>query len=198
MKLILSSSDFSNPKSKEVIYENLDKDISKCKILFIPNEKATIEEIKSSKYYERLEQYGFTKLNIYIYNELETDKFRNLDIDLIYISGGNTFATLTKLRRNHFDYDIVNYIKNGTVYIGGSCGAHIVTKNIEHVSCFDENDVGMTDFSGFGLLNGILVCHYDNSRKDIYQKLVNEKDYNVYKLTNEESLIVIDDQVIHC
>lgn len=199
MKLILSSSDFCNENSRKVIFKNLDKDLCEYRMLFIPNEKATLEEIKSDKYYERLKEYGFlNRDNIYIYNELETDKFRNLDIDLIYVSGGNTFATLEKLRKNHFDYDIINYVLNGVIYIGGSCGAHIVTQNIEHVSNFDENYVGETNFNGLGLFDGIIVCHYDDSRSDVYQKLVNEKNYNVYKLTNDESLVVIDHQVIQC
>ena len=95
MKLILSSSDFMNKYSKETITNNLSKKILDCKVLFIPNEKATKEKINSNKYYDRLCDDGFTnKENIYVFDETEADKFRNLDIDLIYISGGNTFATI--------------------------------------------------------------------------------------------------------
>ena len=124
MKLILSSSDFINEHSKQVILNNIDKELSDNKVLFIPNEKATREKIKSDKYYDRLYNDGFTKRdNIYIFDETKVDIFRNLNIDLIYISGGNTFATLDKIRKCGFDKDIINYIKNGVIYIGGSCGA---------------------------------------------------------------------------
>ena len=44
MKLILSSCDFINENSKQVILDNLDKKLSECKVLFIPNEKATKEK----------------------------------------------------------------------------------------------------------------------------------------------------------
>ena len=43
MKLILSSCDFRNEKSKRTILDNLSKPIDQCKLLFIPNEKATYE-----------------------------------------------------------------------------------------------------------------------------------------------------------
>ena len=46
MKLILSSCDFQNDNSKKLILENLDREISECKVLYIPNEKATSEKIR--------------------------------------------------------------------------------------------------------------------------------------------------------
>jgi dipeptidase E len=195
MKLILSSCDFMNENSKQVILENLDKKLSECKVLFIPNEKATKEKINSNKYYERLKTDGFeNKNNIYIFDESRPNDFRNLDIDLIYVSGGNTFATLDKLRKCDFDKEIVNYVNNGVTYIGGSCGAQIVTSNIKHVEAFDENYVNMEDFKGLCLFDGILFCHYDESRKKNYDEALNGK-YKVYKLTDDDSIVIKDSDI---
>ena len=195
MKLILSSCDFINENSRKVILDNLDKDLSEYKVLFIPNEKATEEKINSNKYYDRLKEDGFNnREKIYIFDESRPYDFKNLDIDLIYVSGGNTFATLDKLRKSHFDKEIIDYVKNGVIYIGGSCGAHIVSSDIRHVEAFDENYVGMKDFKGLGLFDGILICHYDKSRERKYEEALNGK-YKVYKLTNDDS-IVIEDNVI--
>ena len=47
MKLILSSSDFINENSKQVILDNIDNELSDNKVLFIPNEKATKDKINS-------------------------------------------------------------------------------------------------------------------------------------------------------
>lgn len=202
MKLILSSSDFLNRYSKEVILNNLPKEITSCKVLFIPNEKATKEKINSNKYYDRLYDDGFTnRENIYIFDESEVDKFRKLDIDLIYISGGNTFATLNKIKKCNFDKDIINYINNGVVYIGGSCGAHIVTKNIEHVLYFEDNLANINDYNALGLLNGIIIPHYKEDeynpelREKVYNKLLSDNKYKVYILTNSDSLIINDDNI---
>ena len=54
MKLILSSCDFLNENSRKVILSNIPRDLKDCKVLFIPNEKATEKEIYSDKYYKRL------------------------------------------------------------------------------------------------------------------------------------------------
>ena len=138
MKLILSSCDFRNEKSQKVIMDNLPNSINKCRLLFIPNEKATKEAISGDVYYDRMQEFGFAKENVYVFDHNIPDEFRNLDIDVIYISGGNTFGTLDKIRKSNFDKDIIRYVKSGVVYIGGSADAHIASKNIKHVENYDE------------------------------------------------------------
>ena len=189
MKLILSSCDFLNERSTKVILDNLDKNIKECKILFIPNEKATYEKIHSDKYYKRVEEYGFARENIYVFDESNSDEFRNLDLDVIYVGGGNTFATIDKIRKCNFDKDIINYVKSGVIYIGGSAGAHIVTQNIEHVAKYDENNVGVTNFKGLGLYDGILVCHYTYHRKHHLDQLIEQGKYKVHYLTDSDSIV---------
>lgn len=203
MKMILSSCDFLNPNSKQVILDNLDKKLCECKVLFIPNQKATYEKIHSDKYYDRLIECGFGKReNIYIFDESESEKFKNLNIDIIYISGGNTFATLNKIRKANFDNEIKKYIKKGVIYIGGSCGAHIVTKNIEHLLKLEDNYINIMDFNALGLFDGVIVPHCEANeytpelREKIYSELLKEGKYNVYKLTNDESLIVTEEKII--
>ena len=197
MKLILSSCDFINDNSRKVINDNVD--VANSKVLFIPNEKATKELINSDKYYKRLYKDGFTENNIYIFDEENANQFINLDIDVIYIGGGNTFATLKKIKDCGFDKYIINYINNGVIYIGGSCGAHIVTKNIEHLLDLDNNYCNLDDYNGLGLLNGIIIPHFNEvdyepeKRMELYNKLINENKYKVYTLTNSESIIVNND-----
>lgn len=202
MKLILSSCDFDNKNSRNRIIENINKPLNKCKVLFIPNEKATKEKIYSDKYYKRLELKGFIKTNIYIFDEEKVNDFKNLDIDIIYVSGGNTFYTLNKIKKSSFDKEIINYIKKGVIYIGGSCGAHIVSKNIEHLNAFDENYCNLIDYNGLNLLDGIIIPHcesdeYNNElREEVYTRLIKENKYKVYKLTNDETLLVTDKEVL--
>ena len=202
MKLILSSCDFINENSKKVILDNIEKPLCECKVLFVPNEKATSEKIHSNKYYNRLYEDGFiNNENIYIFDEQNAEYFSNLNIDLLYISGGNTFATLKKIKDSGFDKCIINYIKGGVIYIGGSCGAHIVTKNIEHLLSLDDNYCNLSDFNALGLLNGIIIPHYGAEkfnpikREKLYNELIKQDKYNVYKLTNDESIVVTDIEI---
>lgn len=201
MKLILSSCDFDNEKSKQVIINNINKPLAENKVLFIPNEKATKDKIYSNKYYDRLYEKGFTnKNNIYIFDHNQADKFRNLDIDLIYVSGGNTFGTLDKLRKCDFCNDIINYVKNDAIYIGGSAGSLITTKNIEHIQNFDSNEVNMNDYNALNLVNILLIPHYEEDeyrpcdRKKLYNEMKNKFD-NIYTLTNQESLVIEDNRI---
>lgn len=197
MKLILSSCDFINDNSRKVINDNVD--VANSKVLFIPNEKATKELINSDKYYKRLYKDGFTENNIYIFDEENANQFINLDIDVIYVGGGNTFATLKKIKDCGFDKYIINYINNGVIYIGGSCGAHIVTKNIEHLLDLDNNYCNLDDNNGLGLLDGIIIPHFNEvdyepeKRMELYNKLITENKNKVYTLTNSESIIVNND-----
>lgn len=198
MKLILSSCDFRNEKSKQCIIENLNKPISDCRLLYIPNEKADYKDIHGDKYYFRMQEFGFTKENIIVFDYYNPTEFSDLDIDVIYISGGNTFATLNRIREVGFDKDIIRYVNSGATYIGGSAGAHIASKNIEHVKHFETPLEGMTDFNGLGLFDGILICHYTDTRKFVYEELKKNSEYNVYKLDNEESIIIIqNDNNVH-
>lgn len=200
MKLILSSCDFRNDNARKTIIDNLSKPISQCKLLYIPNEKATFETIHSDRYYLRMEEFGFLRNNVCVFDYYNSDEFLNLDIDVLYISGGNTFATLDRLRNCNFESEIIRYIKNGVIYIGGSAGAHIASQNIEHVSAFDPVPEGMTEFSGLGLFDGILICHYTEERKDLYDRLKADGKYKIYALTNDDSLVVCsgnDDMVEH-
>lgn len=103
MKLILSSCDFRNEKSKKAILNNLSKPIDQCKLLFIPNEKATQEAIHSEKYFLRMQEFGFARDNISVFDYYNEQQFINLDLDVIYISGGNTFATLKRIKDCGFD-----------------------------------------------------------------------------------------------
>ena len=63
MKLILSSCDFRNDNARKTIIDNLSKPISQCKLLYIPNEKATFETINdaelSAAEYTRLAERGY-------------------------------------------------------------------------------------------------------------------------------------------
>ena len=192
MKLILSSCDFGNPTSARFIIDNLCKPISDCKVLYFPNEKVTPEKIKSSKYEARVAAFGFQKKNIHVANYYDPAPFWGLDIDVIYISGGNTFGTMKLIRDARFDQAIVDYVQKGVTYIGGSAGAHIATADITHVAKYDKDTFGLTDFSGLGLYNGILICHYTEDRSADLQSLTDSGKYRVLPLADGQSVVIRD------
>ena len=195
MKMILTSCDFRNDLARKVILDNLPKTIDKCKLLFIPNEKADYQAIHSEKFYSRMRDFGFSRENITVFDYYEPSKYFGLDIDVLYVSGGNTFKTLERIRKSGFDKEIVRYVKSGVTYVGGSAGAHIVTSDISHVKKYDDLPSDMTDFSGLALFDGILICHFTPERRDHYNALVSEGKHKVYALTDDDSLVIDDRSV---
>ncbi|MGN1444990.1 MAG: Type 1 glutamine amidotransferase-like domain-containing protein [Eubacteriales bacterium] len=193
MKLILSSCDFGNPESAKFIYDHLYRPIADCKVLYFPNEKATPEKIESGKYESRLVAFGFQKKNIYVADYFDPKPQLSPDIDAIYISGGNTFGMLKLIRDTGFDKAIVHYIQNGVVYIGGSAGAHIATADVSHVAKYDKDTFGLTDFTGLGLYNGILICHYTEDRELDLEELKIHGRYPVLALKDNESIFIDDE-----
>lgn len=135
--------------------------------------------------------FGFQK-NIYVANYFEPSQFFNLDIDVINISGGNTFGTMKLMRDSGFDKAIIDYVHRGVIYIGGSAGAHIATADITHVAKYDKDTFGLTDFSGLGLFNGILICHYTEDRKSDFEALQTLNKHRVISLSDDQSIVIKD------
>ncbi len=190
MKLILSSCDFGNPESAKFIHNNFCKPIAELKVLYFPNEKVTPSKIKSGMYESRLSAFGFQRKNIYVANYFDPAPYFGLNIDVVYISGGNTFGTMKLIRDVGFDKAIVDYVHKGAVYIGGSAGAHIATANISHVEKYDKDTYGLTDFSGLGLFDGILICHYTEDRKQHFEELKAGGQYSVIALSDSKSIVI--------
>ena len=132
---------------------------------------------------------GFSRENISIFDYSTPEHFSDLPLDCIHISGGNTFRMLERLRNSHADALITDYVRRGVTYIGGSAGAHLVTKDIRHVLAFEPNPTGIRDFRGLALFEGILFCHFSDARRPFYEQAISAGTKNVYTLTDEESIV---------
>jgi len=190
MRMILSSRDFRSEAAARAIYSALGKPASSVRLLFIPNEKADSEKIRSGKYHLRMEEFGFNAEKTAVFNYTCSNLFTHLDIDAVYISGGNTFGTMARLKSSGFDREIVRYVRQGALYIGGSAGAHIASADMAHVQLYDSDTFGLTDFAGLGLFNGIFLCHYTPEREAHFLRLKAEGKYPVYPLTDDEYIEV--------
>ena len=195
MRLILSSRDFRGSDSRACILQNLPRPINECRVLFLPNEKATPEAIARGKYHSRLAEFGFSRDRITVFDRARPEEFFGQPIDVIYASGGNTFSLLHAVRSGGFDRELARRIRAGAVYIGGSAGAHLVSQSIEHLQAIDPNDAGVTDFRGLGLFRGVLVCHFSPERAALLERLRRESPWPVYALGDGDSLVADAEQI---
>ncbi|OHB14611.1 MAG: hypothetical protein A2431_04135 [Candidatus Zambryskibacteria bacterium RIFOXYC1_FULL_39_10] len=99
----------------------------------------------------------------------------------VYIGGGNTFKLLKELKE-FGTFEILRKLAEKDVPIyGGSAGAIIFAKTIIPALSADENNVGLTDFSGFNLINDYdMWCHYEDTYDGMIKDYMNK--YNLGKI----------------
>lgn len=186
MKIILTSTGCERDNVVNKLKRIINKPFENIKMLVIPT--ARKYEYNKEKYMQDYINLGFSKENVYFFDDDDADYYRNLDIDLIYVCGGNTFLLKKCLKKSNFEHEIKKYINNGVIYLGASAGTHLATENIEHVEYFDENEVKINDYEGLGFFDGIILCHYDETRKAVYEILKENSKFKIDTLTNDEML----------
>ncbi len=184
MNIILTSSGLIYEEVITKVKNMILKPFCDLKMLVIPT--ARKEEYNKDKYIQDYINLGFRKSNIIMFDDENSNKYCNLDIDIIYVCGGNTFLLQKYLLETKFDIEIKKYIEKGVIYLGASAGTHIAASNIEHVLNFDDNIVNINNFKGLNLINGIIICHYDDSRKEVFNKIRSNSKYPVYSLNDKE------------
>jgi len=99
----------------------------------------------------------------------------------IYIGGGNTFKLLKELKEFGTFEILKKLVQKDIPVYGGSAGAIIFAKTIIPALSADENNVELTDFSGFNLINDYdMWCHYENSYDEMIKDYMNK--YNLGKI----------------
>jgi len=189
MRVILTSKAFSN----EIINIKLKKalsdvDLVNAKVLYLPT--AVDEKLYTTdKYFNEMIEFGFCEENIIRFDYKNAKAFVGLDIDVIYVTGGNTFLLLDRIMKCGFDVELKKYIDAGVIYIGRSAGSHFLTKNVKHVLNFDDVGEYKGNYDGLAIWDGVLICHYNDDRKLIFDE-EKARGHNVEVLTDEEMLVI--------
>ena len=116
----------------------------------------------------------------------------------IYLSGGNTFTFMDSARKRGLKTILEQYLANGGVLIGASAGSIMCTPSIELAKFGDENEVGMTDFSGFGFVDFEFHPHFtgdlaENERLAEYKRAHGR---DIYACKDCAGLYVTNDGVV--
>ena len=120
----------------------------------------------------------------------------------LYIGGGNTYKLLNDLKAGGVFEKIRKYLaEDGGIVYGGSAGAIIFGRDLDSCSTDDENEVGLTDHTGFNLLGGYsLLCHYTNRSRERTEQtrrrlLELSKTKPVYAIPEEDTVFVQDERI---
>ncbi len=189
MKLILSSADFRNGLSAAVIRDHLPKPIGECTLLFLPNEHARHDVIRSGKFHRRLAEFGFDPALVSVFDAKVPDLTRGMHPDVVYISGGNTFRMAEIYRAAGFDLEVARAVSEGSVFVGGSAGAHLLTPDLRHAARYDEVPEGFDDYSGLGLFPRRLICHFSEERRAHFEELKKDTSFPVAAIGNDGCIV---------
>lgn len=175
-------------------------DLSDKKLLIIPCASAN-EEKAGAQAIEDALSFGFKREHIFIFSVRSFSILGRIytepKYEYIYVTGGNTFKLLHDLKECGYDTVLRKTIIEDATYIGSSAGAYLISKDISHIQKYDENNYGIDDFSGLGILDARLICHFDNDRYYDYYKLRTSTSDVVFTIDDDSILLVDKDNIYY-
>jgi len=145
-----------------------------------------------------LQKYGFDWIDFIDPSAAGIDwKTRLNEVDVVFVSGGNTFHLLDQARKTGFDVWLKQNIEN-IVYVGVSAGSIVMTPTIgiAPVDDGDKNLPGITDLTGFNFVNFEVSPHTPEmvsvAANEAYAKSAQNK---LYAYNDKSALCVIDDKL---
>ncbi len=122
------------------------------------------------------------------------------DVDVIYVSGGNTFYLLEKIKESHFDKVVKDYVKKGKIYIGTSAGSIVAGPDIYPVYYLDaaKEAKKLKNYKGMGLVDFTILPHWGS--KHFRKRYLDQRLKHIYKigyklilLNDNQYVSIIDD-----
>lgn len=196
MKLLLSSAGLENLEVKKVFQE---------KIKLLKNKRIGVfcYEMKSG-FAEWLE--SLTAILKDVDSEIEI-VFLNLSEDIdqkslpdcgaYYVSGGNTFFILSRIKKLGLDKFLSREIDNDKFYFGVSAGSMILGQDIKRFSELlnDKNEAALEDCSGFKKVPFDIVPHYKESMEDGILAIYENDENPVVAISDNQAVLVTDEEM---
>lgn len=152
MKLLLTSAGVKNKSIGGALEGLLAKPIKDVKVGFVPT--AANAELGHKDWFiqqlTELLELGYKFIDIIDISAPDVDwRGRLKEVDVLVVSGGNTFHLLNQVRKTGFDKWLIENIEN-KVYVGISAGSILVTPTIAiaPVDDGDKNLCGIKDLAG--------------------------------------------------
>lgn len=197
MKLLLSSAGLTNQSIASALVDLVEKKPENTKIGFITT-AANVEGGNKAWYISQLNnllKYGFNWIDVVDISAPAVDwKARLAPVDVIVVSGGNTFHLLDQMRIVGFA-EWFKSVANQKVYVGISAGTIVMTPSIA-VAGVDNGDVnlpGITDLTGLGFVDFEISPHTpEYVSHDGNKKYVQNSKVVLYGLDDQSAIKITD------
>lgn len=175
----------------------LPKNPKELKLAFIPT-ASDLYKFKPWFYGDKikLKLMGFNIIEVDIKNKTKKQLLDELkDIDVLFVSGGNTYYLLEHVKKSGFDEVVRELVTKGVIYIGSSAGSVLACPTVEHIEDLDDKTkVSLTSLDGIGLIDFLILPHYGDSKYEsklqhIMKKWSNKK-YKIQTLSNKQVIII--------
>jgi dipeptidase E len=200
MKLLLTSAGVRNQSLADALHALHGKLVGDVKIGFVPT-AANIEGGNKDWFIAqltRLQSYGYTWIDVIDIAAADVDwRTRLAEVDVIVVSGGNTFYLLDQIRKSGFDVWLKEHI-DSKVYVGMSAGSIVATPSIAIASADygDVNIPNLTDLTGMTLVPFEVSPHTPESVSHEANKAHRaEIQHDLYALDDASAVQVIDGAV---
>ncbi len=200
MKLLLTSAGIRNQKIAEALINLVGKPVAQIKVAVVP----TAENVEPGNkdwfigQLTNLQRFGFTWIDDVDPSADGIDwKSRLAEVDVVFVSGGNTFHLLNQARKTGFA-DWLRDSANDKVYVGASAGSILMTPTIAiaAVDDGDENLIGLKDLTGLGFVDFEVSPHTPEwvsyKANEEYAKSIENE---LYVFDDETAIKVTDDEV---
>ena len=145
----------------------------------------------------KLVAMGFIMKDVDIKNKTKEQLTEELqDIDIIFVSGGNTYYLLEYVQKSGFGDVVKKLIEGGVVYIGSSAGSALACPTIEYIEDFDDRSIAhLNSFEGLSLTKKLILPHYGEEKEESkFQDIMKRWKGNGYEvvLLKYSQVVVID------
>lgn len=122
---------------------------------------------------------------------LDWDNLRKVlwEQDIIFVSGGNTFYLLEKMRESWFDELLQGLLNTWKIYIGSSAGSVVIGKSIKHVETLDDpNQSNIQNYEGLWIIPVFILPHFGK------EKYIERMRWIVESYWKKDLLTISDDE----
>lgn len=199
MKLVLTSAGITNTSIADALTSLISKHVNDCKVGFIPT-AANMEAGNKDWYIAQLtnlQKHGFNWIDIIELADESVDwKERLESVDIVFVSGGNTFHLLDRFRKSGFDEWLREELDD-RVYVGVSAGSIVAAPTIAvaDIPPKDRNFAKLTDLTGVGLVDFEVEPHCDEQRFTIISDYAQKCGNSVYAIDDQTAISVNGDKV---
>ena len=115
-------------------------------------------------------------------------------VDVVYVTGGNTFYLLEQMRASGFKKLLPTLLAGGVKYVGTSAGTIVVGPDLEPVEVLDEpSKANLSSTKSLGIVDFVPLPHFD-SESEQYQSIIEKygKRFSLVPIDDAQAILVKD------